>query len=89
MSKSIKLLSTSGITGLATMEDFTLSNTKRNENTFSNIEILLEVARRANWDALNGPLHLRSGRFNPANTYEHVAQQVAQSDARDKAARAG
>lgn len=25
--------------------------------------VLLEVARRANWDAMHGPVHLRSGRF--------------------------
>ena len=27
------------------------------------IEVLLEAARRANWDAQHGPRHLRSGRF--------------------------
>ena len=27
------------------------------------LELLLEAARRANWDAQNGPRHLRSGRF--------------------------
>lgn len=32
------------------------------------IEILMEVARRANWDALHGPMHLRSGRFRPELT---------------------
>lgn len=26
-------------------------------------EVLLEAARRANWDAMHGPAHLRSGRF--------------------------
>ena len=31
------------------------------------LEILLEAARRANWDALHGPRHLRSGRFNPGD----------------------
>jgi hypothetical protein len=29
------------------------------------LEILLEAARRANWDALHGPVHLRTGRFQP------------------------
>jgi len=29
------------------------------------LEYLLEAARRANWDALHGPMHLRSGRFRP------------------------
>jgi len=27
------------------------------------LEIILEAARRANWDALHGPAHLRSGRY--------------------------
>ena len=27
------------------------------------LELLQEVARRANWDAQHGPQHLRSGRF--------------------------
>lgn len=27
------------------------------------LEILEEAARRANWDARHGPLHLRTGRF--------------------------
>jgi hypothetical protein len=31
------------------------------------LEILLEAARRANWDALQGPMHLRSGRFRPCD----------------------
>lgn len=29
--------------------------------------LLLEAARRANWDALHGPIHLRRGQFNPSN----------------------
>ncbi len=29
------------------------------------LEILLEAARRATWEALHGPRHLRSGRFRP------------------------
>lgn len=28
-------------------------------------DILREAARRANWDALHGPMHLRSGKFLP------------------------
>lgn len=27
------------------------------------LELILEAARRANWDALHGPDHLRSGRY--------------------------
>lgn len=30
------------------------------------LQIMLEAARRANWDALNGPKHLKSGYFNPS-----------------------
>lgn len=29
------------------------------------LELYLEAARRANWDALHGPPHLRSGRIRP------------------------
>jgi hypothetical protein len=29
-------------------------------------ELMLEAARRAEWDATHGPPHLRSGRFNPS-----------------------
>lgn len=29
------------------------------------LAVLLEAARRATWDALEGPPHLRSGRFDP------------------------
>lgn len=27
------------------------------------LELVLEAARRANWDALHGPVYLRSGRY--------------------------
>ncbi len=27
------------------------------------LELVLEAARRANWDALHGPEHLRAGRY--------------------------
>lgn len=29
-------------------------------------EVMLEAARRADWDAQQGPDHLRTGRFNPS-----------------------
>ena len=29
------------------------------------VDVLNEVARRATWDALHGPPHLRAGRFEP------------------------
>jgi len=31
------------------------------------LAVLLEAARHATWDALNGPRHLRSGRFRPTS----------------------
>lgn len=37
----------------------------RNEQPASKQEILLEAARRATWDALKGPRHLKAGRFRP------------------------
>jgi hypothetical protein len=37
----------------------------RNNSHAEKIELLLEAARRANWDALHGPMHLRTGRFHP------------------------
>jgi hypothetical protein len=43
-------------------------------------EIWLEVARRANWDALHGPPHLRSGRFRP----EAPADKAAAGGAKEK-----
>lgn len=33
-------------------------------------ELLLEAARRANWDATHGPAHLRSGRFFISELHE-------------------
>lgn len=41
------------------------------------LEILLEAARRANWDALHGPRHLRSGRYNPCGEGGHGADEAA------------
>jgi hypothetical protein len=55
----------SGIIGSATTRDFALANTLRDELLTPKLEVLLEAARRANWDALHGPRHLRSGRFRP------------------------
>jgi len=56
---------TDGTIGKAMKEAFALSTKPRSENDDQDLEILLEAARRANWDALHGPRHLRSGRFNP------------------------
>jgi Uma2 family endonuclease len=35
------------------------------------LECLLEAARRANWDAMRGPPHLRTGRFRPLRRVEY------------------
>lgn len=44
--------------------------------------LLLEAARRANWDAQFGPPHLRSGRFFiwPSDGRETNASQAAQGE---------
>ncbi|MFI4862002.1 MAG: hypothetical protein ACIAXF_15150 [Phycisphaerales bacterium JB063] len=34
------------------------------------LEVLLEAARRAAWDATHGPPHLRAGRFRPEDDPE-------------------
>jgi len=41
----------------------TPSKVMRSDQPASKLEILLEAARRATWDALKGPRHLRAGRF--------------------------
>jgi hypothetical protein len=41
------------------------SNENDEQRRARELELLLEAARRANWDALHGPPHLRSGRFDP------------------------
>jgi hypothetical protein len=47
--------------------------------------VLLEAARRATWDALHGPRHLRSGRFRPTSSERLGA--AAQGVAADGASR--
>jgi hypothetical protein len=37
------------------------------------LELVLEAARRANWEALHGPAYLHSGRYTVAG--EHVESQ--------------
>jgi hypothetical protein len=60
--------------GLAakTTEVSALANTKRNdsratdEQTLSyDIEVLHEIARQVNWDAVHGPKWMKAGRFSP------------------------
>lgn len=45
------------------------------------LELLLEAARRANWDAQNGPRHLRSGRFFVSAAQDaHAPSEPARED---------
>jgi predicted ABC-type ATPase len=88
-SRSISRSSTSGIIGSATTTDFALASTRTDERILK-LEVLLEAARRANWDALHGPRHLRAGRFR-SRPSEHphadAAGAVPQSVAPDGASR--
>ena len=82
--------STSGIIGSATMKDSALANTTIDDPSSPKLEVLLEAARRANWDALHGPLHLRAGRFRsvPGGHGREDAVGAAQQDvAADSASR--
>ena len=49
----------------------------------SKLEVLLEVARRANWDALHGPVHLRNGRFRPDPEAAYAAPVTGASSLAD------
>lgn len=39
------------------------------------LELVLEAARRANWDAQHGPAHLRTGRFFISELHEAHASK--------------
>lgn len=75
------------------MEVCDLSIKIRSSKEDAELELLLEAARRATWDALHGPMHLRSGRFYPL--YEAVEEgdpsefrrAAQQGDAADDASR--
>jgi hypothetical protein len=54
--------------GLEGEEGFDLASTRRDESVSPKLGVLLEAARRATWDALHGPPHLRAGRFRSAST---------------------
>lgn len=80
------------------MEVYGLSTKTRSEADKQELEVLLEAARRATWDALHGPTHLRSGRYHPRDAAADVvggttaggraaAQQAAAAD--ERRARAG
>jgi hypothetical protein len=48
--------------------EFDLVSIRSDEGMPSKIEVLLEAARRANWDALHGPKHLRAGRYRTVSS---------------------
>ena len=47
------------------------------DSAADDLDALLEAARRANWDALHGPRHLRSGRFRPELEEREVDRTLA------------
>lgn len=53
-----------------------MSTSTKDEESALKIEILLEAARRATWDALKGPKHLRSGRFHPQPSAKEPIRHV-------------
>jgi hypothetical protein len=65
------------------MTDSDLSNDEATPE--EQLELVLEAARRANWDALHGPEHLRSGRYfvpgSPAP--DGTAQQAVEAAGRE------
>lgn len=61
--------------------DFDLATNDTTSVDDPELEILLEAARRATWDALHGPRHLRSGRFNPSDESGHGVDGTAQPHA--------
>lgn len=62
--------------------DSDLSNSDESREEHEALELVLEAARRANWDALHGPPHLRSGRYfeKGTPTIGGATQQVVQTD---------
>jgi hypothetical protein len=69
--------SPSGTTGILTRGEFPLSQDTTKPESERKLELLLEAARRANWDALHGPRHLRSGRFFVSKTLEaHLPREA-------------
>ena len=51
----------------------------RSDQPASKLDILLEAARRATWDALKGPRHLRSGRFRSQPVLSGSDRETAES----------
>ncbi len=58
--------------GSATTMDSDLPNDAATPEDTQMLELVLEAARRANWDALNGPEHLRAGRYLVAEPSEDL-----------------
>jgi hypothetical protein len=71
-----------------------LANTKRNdsratdEQTLSyDIEVLHEIARQVNWDAVHGPKWMKAGRFSPGpglGDLQRSRQEAATADVAKK-----
>ena len=62
-------------------KDSDLSNSDESPEEREALELVLEAARRANWDALHGPAHLRSGRyFEKGTPIGGATQQGAETD---------
>lgn len=56
---------TNGIIGQPDLRACALSNIRDNPDSPDDLDVVLDAARRANWDALHGPRHLRNGRYQP------------------------
>ncbi len=67
-------------------EDSALSTTTKARDAERNLEVALEAARRATWDALHGPKHLRSGRYRPLERATAEHQETTPSDLAEGAA---
>ena len=61
-------------------EDSVLSTTTKIPSGERKLENMLEAARRATWDALHGPKHLRSGRYRPSDAPPKDTKEFTPSD---------
>ena len=68
-------------------EAYALPTKAKSDADEKELEALLEAARRATWDALYGPVHLRSGRFRPEEAEDKREGTAEQTDAPDGAPR--
>jgi len=68
-----------GTTGSLTQMDSELPQAATDLERERTLELLREVARRANWDAQHGPRHLRTGRFFVSPAQEaHASERASQ-----------